>query len=97
MVRVYGCSDDLVEIEGSNYYEDEIGCYNQDVIISFEDGTQIRIGYGKGDLAVWYIIVEREGTSEYNLYICSDEDADIYSDILEINSEITSHRLERKR
>lgn len=97
MVRVYGCSDDLVEIEGSNYYEDEIGCYNQDVIISFEDGTQIRIGYGKGDLAVWYIIVEREGRSEYNLYICSDEDADIYSDILEINSEITSHRLERKR
>lgn len=97
MVRVYGCSDDLVEIEGSNYYEDEIGCYNQDVIISFEDGTQIRIGYGKGDLAVWYIIVEGEGTSEYNLYICSDEDADIYSDILEINSEITSHRLERKR
>lgn len=97
MVRVYGCSDDLVEIEGSNYYEDEIGCYNQDVIISFEDGTQIRIGYGKGDLAVWYIIVEREGASEYNLYICSDEDADIYSDILEINLEITSHRLERKR
>ena len=27
----------------------------------------------------------------------TDEDADIYSDILEINSEITSHRLERKR
>ena len=31
------------------------------------------------------------------VYGCSDEDADIYSDILEINSEITSHRLERKR
>lgn len=96
MVMVYGRSDDLVEIEGSNYYEDEIGCYNQDVIISFEDGAQIRIGYGKGDLAVWYIIVEREGTSEYNLYICSDEDADIYSDIFEIDSEIKTHRLEFK-
>ena len=78
-------------------YEDEIGCYNQDVIIVFEDGTQIRVGYSKGNIAVWYIIVEREETSEYNLYICNDEDVDIYSDILEINSEITSHRLEGKR
>lgn len=97
MVRVYGYSDDLVEIEGSNYCEDEIGCYNQDVIIAFEDGTQIKVGYGKGDLAVWYIILEREGTAEYNLYICNDEDADIYSDIFEINSEITCHRLEVKQ
>lgn len=97
MVRVYGCSDDLVEIEGSNYYEDEIGCYNQDVIIVFEDGTQIRVGYSKGNIAVWYIVVECEGTAEHNLCICNDENADIYSDIFEIKSEITSHRLERKQ
>ena len=97
MVRIYGFSDDLVEIEGSHYTEDEIDCYNQEVIISFEDGTQIKVGYGKGDLAVWHIIVEEEGTSEYNLYVCNDEYADIYSDIFEIKSEITSHRLERKQ
>lgn len=97
MVRVYGFSDDLVEIEGSNYYEDEIGCYNQDVIIVFEDGTQIRVGYSKGNIAVWYIVVECEGTAEHNLCICNDENADIYSDIFEIKSEITSHRLEKKQ
>ena len=97
MVRVYGFSDDLVEIEGSNYYEDEIGCYNQDVIIVFEDGTQIRVGYSKGNIAVWYIVVECEGTAEHNLCICNDENADIYSDIFEIKSEITSQKKKKKQ
>lgn len=63
---------------------------------SNEDGTQIRIGYSKEDLAVWYIVVEIEGTAEHNLYICNDEYAEVYSDIFEIDSEITSHRLEDK-
>ena len=31
MVKIYGASDDLVEIEGSNYREDEIGCYDCDM------------------------------------------------------------------
>ena len=53
MVKIYGHSDDLVEIEGSNYCENEIECYFQDVIISFEDGTQIRIGYSKEDFTFW--------------------------------------------
>lgn len=96
MVRIYGRSDDLVEIEGSNYAEDEIGCYNQDVIIVFEDGTQIRCGYSKGNIAVWYIVVECEGTAEYNLCVCNDENSDIYSDIFGIDSEIKTHRLENK-
>ena len=42
MVKVYGCSDDLVEIEGSTCEEDEIGCYDRDVLIYFVDGTVIR-------------------------------------------------------
>lgn len=28
MIKIYGASDDLVEIEGSTYKEDEIGCFN---------------------------------------------------------------------
>lgn len=31
MVKIYGVSDDLVEIEGSDWPEDEIGCYDQAV------------------------------------------------------------------
>lgn len=50
MVKFYGCSDDLVEIENSKYKEDEIGCYGKDVRIRFIDGTVIRVGYPKKTL-----------------------------------------------
>ena len=53
MVKVYGVSDDLVEIEGSSYWEDEIGCYDKDVRIWFCDGTVIRIRYADG--GIWQI------------------------------------------
>lgn len=51
MVRVYGMSDDLVEIEGAEYPYDEVGCFDSDVRIWFDDGTVIRVGYGKPNLA----------------------------------------------
>ena len=62
MIKVYGCSDDLVEIEGSTYEEDEIGCYDRDVLIDFVDGTKISCPLreaGIGDMgnyhgAAWY-------------------------------------------
>lgn len=97
MIKIYGCSDDLVEIENSTYKEDEIGCYDSDVRIHFLDGTVIRIGYSKPNLAVWWIEVEKQGTAEHKLTICEDENARIYSDIFEINSEIKSHRVIKQK
>lgn len=91
MIKVYGQSDDLVEIEGSNYREDEIGCYDSEVRICFTDETIIRVGYSKPETAIWYIIVENQGTAEQQLIVCEDEDAEIYSDIFEIDAEIQSH------
>ena len=93
MIRIYGCSDDLVEIEGSKYKEDEIGCYDRDVRIWFEDGTVIRVGYPKKCGAIWGIWVENDGPSKHELIMCYDEDADIYSDIFEIDSEIVKHQI----
>lgn len=86
MVRVYGMSDDLVEIEGAEYPYDEVGCFDSDVRVWFDDGTIIRIGYGKPNLAVWYIKIEEKGTANAALYICTDEDANIYSDTFEIDA-----------
>lgn len=97
MVKVYGVSDDLVEIENSTYKEDEIGCYDSDVRIRFLDGTIIRVGYSKPNLAVWWIEIEKQGTASQKLTICEDEEAKIYSDIFEIDSEIKSHRVINKR
>lgn len=93
MVKVYGCSDDLVEIEGSKYKEDEIGCYDSQVRILFEDGTIILVGYPKPNIGVWWISVERSGTAHHTLDICTDEDADIYSDVFQIDSEIVAHQV----
>jgi len=93
MVKIYGYSDDLVEIEGSKYYEDEIGCYNKQVRISFEDGTIILVGYPSHKGAIWWIFIERMGDAHYILESCTNEDADIYSDVFMIDSEIVSHQV----
>lgn len=97
MVKIYGASDDLVEIEGSSYKHNEIVCYKQDVRIRFVDGTVIRIGYPKNDMAVWWIEVEADGTAEHTLTVCDDEDADVYSDVFEIDSEIKSQRVIKQK
>ena len=97
MVKVYGASDDLVEIENSKYKEDEIGCYDHDVRIRFFDGTVIRVGYPKDGLAIWWIEIEKQGTAENKLTSCNDEDARIYSDIFEIDSEIKSHSVIKQK
>ena len=89
-VKVYGCSDDLVEIENSVFREDEIGCFDHDVRIKFYDGTVIRIGYNKPGIGIWWIRVIEHGTADQTLTICEDEDAEIYSDIFEIESEVFS-------
>ena len=88
MVKAYGCSDDLVEIEGSTYEEDESGCYDRDVLIYFVERTVIRVHYGKPGLGVWKSTVEEQGRAPQILTECEDEDADIYSDIFEISAEI---------
>ncbi len=97
MVKIYGCSDDLCEIENSAYKEDEIGCFDHDVRIRFLDGTTIRVGYPKKEKAVWWIEVEKKGTAKQKLTLCEDEDADIYSDIFEIDSEIKSHSVIKQK
>lgn len=86
MVRVYGMSDDLVEIEGAEYPYDEVGCFDSDVRIWFDDGTVICVGYGKQNLGVWFIEVEEEGSANNELFICEDEDEEIYSDIFDIDA-----------
>lgn len=93
MVKVYGASDDLCEIEGSAYKEYEIGCYESDVRIRFVDGTIIRVGYPKQDAAIWWIEIEKQGTAAHTLTVCDNEDTMPYSDIFEIDAEIKNHSI----
>lgn len=92
MIRVYGYSDDNLVLDGAPYPADEIDCFEQDVIVDFDDGTQIRAGYSKPNLDVWYIKVEKQGTAKQELTECFDEDAELYSDIFEIDAKYVKHR-----
>ena len=93
MIKVYGYSDDNLVLDGAPYPADEIGCYDQVVEIEFSDGTNIRAGYSKPNLAVWWIRVDKHGSAEQRLTICNDEDADPYSDAFEIEADIVRYRL----
>ena len=97
MVKIYGWSDDLVEIEGSSYKAMEIDCFQKDVVITFLDGTVIRVGYSKPGVGVWYIIVEKQGPAVQRLDICEEEDEHGYSDTFYIDSDIESHYLEAQK
>ena len=90
-MKVYGTSDDLVELEGSKYQENEIGCYGSEVIIAFDDGAVIRVSYGKPEGAIWEIALLKRGTAGNAVFICHDEDDEIYSDIFETDAEVRSH------
>lgn len=88
--KVYGMSDDLVEIETEQniYPYDEIGCFDSMVRILFTDNTIILVEYGKGGKGIWKIEVTHKGDAKQKLTICDDEDADIYSDIFEIDADV---------
>lgn len=87
--RIYGRSDDLIDFEGDIH--GEVGCYGtheddaQGVLLAIDDGTMAVIKYGKpGGGAIWSVTVLREGALFERLEICTDEDAEIYSDILHL-------------
>ena len=95
--KVYGYSDDLVEVEGEKRHGAEIECYDSDVFVRFKDGTEIKVTYGKpGYGGVWGITVENKGSAEQKLTECFDEDADVYSDIFEIDAEVMSYMVVEK-
>lgn len=84
-------SDDLVELEKSQYAEDEIGCYGSDVIVALSDNTALRVSYGKPGKGIWAISIIKEGSAAYSLSVCEDENADIYSDIFESEADVVNH------
>jgi len=81
---VYGCSDDLVEIEGD--IEDEVSQYGTDeaehgVLLKFSDRTLLEVKYGKNDWGVWEVKVLQLGNKFIKIIPCDDEDAHVYSDV----------------
>jgi len=95
VIKVYGASDDLIEFRGDIY--DEIDCYDEVKKIRFDDGTIIEVGYEKvidGEpMAIWGIKVLTQGSAFKELQECTDEEADIYSDVLVLGDGVKSYEI----
>lgn len=94
MVKIYGCSDDLIEIDGTK--EEELEVWGHDAVIYLTDGTILCMGYR--DNGIWRINVHAKGSLPQTLTICNGVDPDKdYSDVFESEadfkrwSRITTH------
>lgn len=81
--KVYGASDDLIEIRGD--ISEEFDGYNTDEqpgYLAFSDGTILRIQYGVNNEGCWRITrLCMPGGTDY-AHTPGDEDGDEYSDVL---------------
>lgn len=88
-VKVYGQSDDLIELDGD--LQDEIGCYGADdengSLVAFSDGTVLRITYGANNEGFWRITRLVVGTAEYT-HTPGQDDVDDYSDVVTLEGDI---------
>lgn len=92
-LKIFGYSDDIIEVYGSNNVS-EICCCNKGNLIEFTDGTIIDVSYGKTEKAIWKITVVKKGIAPHTLSICDNENAEIYSDIFYINAEVKNIKKE---
>jgi len=75
--RIWGTSDDLVEVDGD--VRGEEASFDIDTLLVCSDGSILSIEYGK--LGVWKITTIRRGDLYERVEVNDDPDADICSDI----------------
>jgi len=84
--KVYGQSDDLIEVEGdvtgevgyicSRDEDQDPGC-----LLVFNDGTMLAVKYGKPQGGIWAVTVVQQGPLFDRVEICTDDEAKPYSDV----------------
>lgn len=78
MLKIYGTSDDLIEIEGQ--MEDEINIYDCGLKIEFTDGTIVQFDYSSD--GIWECVAINKGDKFDYIEEHDPMDEDNYSDIL---------------
>jgi len=83
MIKIYGASDDLIEIEGD--LQEEFSCYmpeGEKRFLAISDGTLLEVQYDGN----WRFHILKRGSGEV-IIIPPDESKDEYSDIVTIKGE----------
>lgn len=84
-LKLYGASDDLIEIEGA--INDEFSSFRDDkeMLLAISDGTLLRILYSHR--GVWrFELVSLGAESTYKNIPAPEDDEDNYSDVVTIES-----------
>jgi hypothetical protein len=87
MLKIYGASDDLIEIEGDIREEFDPSDADEPSLLAFSDGTLLQIQYGAGDLGFWRIHPVVYGSASCSKVEATNEE-DNYSDIVTLDGDI---------
>lgn len=83
-VRIYGRSDDLIEVDGN--FEDEFNPpYGGWAYLHFDEGTVVKAGYDLVDGKGWHIEVVRVGVARSEMFAPEMVDGEHYTDVLELS------------
>lgn len=91
MIRIYGASDDLVEVEGDISeeftYTGDFCRFNGDDLLAFSDGTVIGVRYDAQ--GIWRLSVVCSGTARVVHQVCTADgfEDDEYSDVIHLFDE----------
>jgi hypothetical protein len=80
--KIYGASDDLIDVEGDVH--DEFGSFDSNSIVGCSDGTRLEFEYLMGGL--WKIKIHNTGDLFDRLEICEKETDKGHSDIAHFKS-----------
>jgi hypothetical protein len=90
MIKVYGASDDLIEIEGD--IREEFDTYDAENFLTFNDGTVLHVKYD--DPGIWKVNRVQNGSATYcKIYEAdegSEERGEGYTDIVTLVGAIKS-------
>ena len=85
-LKIYGASDDLIEVEGE-IREEFSPLADEPSLLAFSDGTLLQIQYGAGNKAFWRIQPLIYGSASYSKVEATDEDEN-YSDVVTLEGQI---------
>lgn len=86
-IRIYGASDDLIEIDGD--FREEFSFYSDDPgVLALSDGTLLQMQYAPGIEGVWKITPLHFGSAEVVEQTIGHEGGDIYSDTITLKGVI---------
>lgn len=91
MIKVFGHSDDLIEVvikKDNNMIEEEYDSFEKDMLFAFDDGTKLRMTYQHG---TWRAKVETCGTAYVAIEPLINND-DWYSDLFTIETDVIKNR-----